>query len=73
MGHRVMLPLMIPLFLLTPWLTYVVYPPTQKKSPEAPAWAAEELKTLGAITFKEYLNGRTCNCCICSMDIWNRV
>lgn len=51
----VMLPLMIPLFLLTPWLTYVVYPPTQKKSPEAPAWAAEELKTLGAITFKEYL------------------
>ena len=51
----VMLPLMIPLFLLTPWLTYVVYPPTQKKSPEAPAWATEELKTLGAITFKEYL------------------
>ena len=51
----VMLPLMIPLFLLTPWLTYIVYPPTQKKSPEAPAWAAEELKTLGAITFKEYL------------------
>jgi L-tartrate/succinate antiporter len=52
---KVMIPLMIPLFLLTPWLTYVVYPPTQKKSPEAPAWAAEELKTLGAITFKEYL------------------
>ncbi|MDD2886689.1 MAG: DASS family sodium-coupled anion symporter [Aliarcobacter sp.] len=51
----VMLPLMIPLFLLTPWLTYVVYPPTQKQSPEAPAWAAEELKTLGAVTFKEYL------------------
>ena len=51
----VMLPLMIPLFLLTPWLTYVIYPPTQKKSPEAPAWATEELKTLGAITFKEYL------------------
>ena len=51
----VMLPLMIPMFLLTPWLTYVIYPPTQKKSPEAPAWATEELKTLGAITFKEYL------------------
>ncbi|MCT7574859.1 anion permease [Aliarcobacter butzleri] len=51
----VMLPLMIPLFLLTPWLTYVIYPPTQKTSPEAPAWAAEELKKLGAITFKEYL------------------
>ena len=51
----VMLPLMVPLFLITPWLAYVVYPPTQKSSPEAPAWAAEELKTLGAITFKEYL------------------
>ena len=51
----IMLPLMIPLFLLTPGLAYVVYPPTQKQSPEAPAWATEELKTLGAITFKEYL------------------
>lgn len=51
----VMLPLMVPLFLITPWLIYVVYPPTQKQSPEAPAWAAEELKKLGAITFKEYL------------------
>jgi L-tartrate/succinate antiporter len=51
----VMLPLMVPLFLLTPWLTYVVYPPTQKSSPEAPAWASEELKKLGSITPKEYL------------------
>jgi len=51
----VMLPLMVPLFLITPWLIYVIYPPTQKQSPEAPAWAAEELKKLGAITFKEYL------------------
>ncbi|WP_419771246.1 MAG: DASS family sodium-coupled anion symporter [Candidatus Marinarcus sp.] len=51
----IMLPLMIPLFLLTPWLVYVVYPPTQKTSPEAPAWAAEELKKLGAITAKEIL------------------
>ena len=52
---KIMLPLMIPLFLLTPWLTYVVYPPTQKQSPEAPAWAKEELSKLGSITFKEYL------------------
>ena len=51
----IMLPLMIPMFLLTPWLTYVIYPPTQKKSPEAPAWASEELKKLGPVTFKEYL------------------
>ena len=27
---KIMLPLMIPLFILTPWLTYVIYPPTQK-------------------------------------------
>ncbi|WP_418186277.1 anion permease [Aliarcobacter vitoriensis] len=52
---KIMLPLMVPLFLLTPWLTYVVYPPTQKKSPEAPAWAAEELKKIGSVTFKEFL------------------
>ncbi|MCT7537981.1 anion permease [Aliarcobacter butzleri] len=52
---KVMIPLMVPLFLLTPWLAYVIYPPTQKKSPEAPAWASEELKKLGPITFKEYL------------------
>jgi L-tartrate/succinate antiporter len=51
----IMLPLMIPLFLITPWLVYVVYPPTQKTSPEAPAWAAEELKKLGGITTKELL------------------
>ena len=52
---KIMIPIMIPLFLITPWLTYIVYPPTQKKSPEAPAWAAEELKKLGSVTFKEYL------------------
>ena len=52
---KIMIPIMIPLFLITPWLTYIVYPPTQKKSPEAPAWATEELKKLGSITFKEYL------------------
>ena len=51
----IMLPIMIPLFLITPWLVYVVYPPTQKQSPEAPAWAAEELKQLGKITPKEIL------------------
>lgn len=51
----IMLPLMIPLFLLTPWLVYIVYPPTQKTSPEAPAWAAAELEKLGRITAKELL------------------
>lgn len=51
----VMIPTMLPLFLLTPWLAYVVYPPTQKKSPEAPAWAAEELKKMGSVSVKELM------------------
>ena len=51
----IMIPLMIPLFLLTPLLIYIIYPPTQKSSPDAPAWAAKELKELGAITGKEIL------------------
>lgn len=51
----VMVPIMMPLFFLTPILVYVIYPPTQKKSPEAPAWATEELKKMGAVTGKELL------------------
>jgi len=52
---KIMIPLMLPLFLLTPWLAYVLYPPTQKQSPEAPIWAANELKKMGSISFKEIL------------------
>ncbi len=51
----VMIPTMLPMFLLTPWLAYVVYPPTQKSSPEAPAWAAAELTKMGSITKKELM------------------
>ena len=51
----IMLPLMLPLFILTPLLVYLVYPPTQKHSPEAPAWAAKELEKIGSITKKEVL------------------
>ncbi|WP_024955828.1 DASS family sodium-coupled anion symporter [Sulfurospirillum arcachonense] len=47
--------IMIPLFLAVPLLTYIVYPPEQKTSPEAPAWAAEELRKMGSITSKELL------------------
>ncbi|WP_419774105.1 DASS family sodium-coupled anion symporter [Halarcobacter sp.] len=46
---------MIPLFLLVPYLAYLIYPPEQKHSPEAPAWAAEELKKMGSITQKELI------------------
>ncbi|MDD3323941.1 MAG: DASS family sodium-coupled anion symporter [Sulfurospirillaceae bacterium] len=52
---KIMVPLMIPLFLITPLLTYLIFPPTQKYSPEAPAWAKAELEKLGSITFKEIL------------------
>ncbi len=43
----------IPLFLAVPLLTYIIYPPTQKKSPEAPAWAAKELDKMGKFSKKE--------------------
>ncbi|MGB0989952.1 MAG: DASS family sodium-coupled anion symporter [Halarcobacter sp.] len=46
---------MIPLFLLVPYLAYLIYPPEQKHSPEAPAWPAEELKKMGSITQKELI------------------
>ncbi|WP_333802911.1 DASS family sodium-coupled anion symporter [Sulfurospirillum sp.] len=54
---KVMVPLMLPLFLVTPLLVYWIYPPTQKQSPEAPAWARDELKKMGRISFKEILMG----------------
>lgn len=43
------------LFLLTPILTYWIYPPEIKGSSEAPRWAADELVKMGKITLKEYL------------------
>ncbi|HWR04367.1 MAG TPA: DASS family sodium-coupled anion symporter [Humidesulfovibrio sp.] len=46
-------PVGIGLFLAVPWLTYVLYPPTQKVSADAPIWAASELVKLGPITRKE--------------------
>ena len=52
---KTMIPVMLPLFLLTPWLAYVIYPPTQKHSPEAPAWATEELIKMGKISTKELM------------------
>lgn len=48
-------PVGILLLLLAPILTYLIYPPTMKKAPDAPKWAAEELKKLGPITRKELL------------------
>jgi L-tartrate/succinate antiporter len=47
------LPVGIILFLATPLLTYIIYPPTQKTSENAPIWAGEELRKLGPISARE--------------------
>jgi L-tartrate/succinate antiporter len=52
---KIMVPLMIVPFLATPLLAYVLFPPTQKHSPEAPLWAKEELSAMGRISGKEIL------------------
>ncbi len=46
-------PVGILLFLAVPYLTYLLYPPTQKVSEDAPVWAASELAKLGSITSRE--------------------
>jgi citrate:succinate antiporter/L-tartrate/succinate antiporter len=47
------LPAGIILFILTPWLTYKLYPPEVKGSPEVAAWAKDEASQLGKMTSKE--------------------
>lgn len=54
---KIMIPLMLPLFFITPLLAYYVFPPTQKHSPEAPLWAQRELQKMGKLSFKETLMG----------------
>jgi L-tartrate/succinate antiporter len=41
------------LFILLPLITYKIYPPQLKSSPDVPVWAAGELKKMGRITIKE--------------------
>jgi citrate:succinate antiporter/L-tartrate/succinate antiporter len=48
-------PIGVPLLALVPLLVYVLYPPGIKASPEVPAWAARELRGMGAITRQELL------------------
>jgi L-tartrate/succinate antiporter len=47
------LPVGIVLFLLVPILLYKIYPPEIKSSPEAPKWASEQLKAMGAVSRRE--------------------
>ena len=48
-------PVGLVLFLATPLLTYVIYPPERKTSEDAPVWAAEELQRLGPISGREII------------------
>ncbi len=48
-----MLPVGLLLFVLTPAVTYVVYPPTIRRGPEVVGWAAAELASMGAISRRE--------------------
>lgn len=41
------------LLLLTPLVTYYLYPPTQKNFPDTPAWAREELRKMGPLSLRE--------------------
>lgn len=52
---KIIAPCGILLFLLTPWLAYVLYPPESKGSQQASDWAKGELQRMGSITIKEIL------------------
>jgi L-tartrate/succinate antiporter len=47
------LPVGVPLLLMQPALLYAIYPPEIKKAPEAPRWAAEQLREMGRMTRQE--------------------
>jgi L-tartrate/succinate antiporter len=50
-----MLPAGVALTMLTPLLTYYIYPPTEKNFPAVPGWAAAELEKMGPISQKEII------------------
>ena len=48
-----LLPVGVLLFIFLPLIVYKIYPPEVKSSPDVPLWAAEEIKRMGLISFKE--------------------
>lgn len=50
---RASVPWALPLLLLLPLLTYVIYPPQLRRSGEATSWAREELRTMGRVSWRE--------------------
>ena len=51
------LPFGLLLFVLTPLVTYIVYPPSIVRAPEAVKWAAAELAAMGSISGREVTMG----------------
>ena len=49
------LPMGLFLFLLTPYLTYILYPPEVRSSPDISNWARDELKAMGPLQRNEWL------------------
>ena len=47
----------IVMLLAVPVLTYFLYPPEVKEGKEVPAWAAEELRTMGRLSTREMILG----------------
>jgi L-tartrate/succinate antiporter len=54
---RASLPFALPLLLALPLLTYWIFPPEIKRSPEASNWARSELESMGGITWRETVLG----------------
>ena len=50
---RASVPFALPLLLALPLLTYVIFPPEIKRSPEAATWAGAELAKMGGISWRE--------------------
>jgi len=48
------LPIGAVLVIAVPWLVYWIYPPEVRASEEVPAWAAQELATMGPVTRREW-------------------
>jgi len=62
-----MLPVGVLLFILVPYLIYLIYPPGVKTSSEVPAWAAAEIAKMGKITLKEVLMALLV---VCALALW---
>jgi L-tartrate/succinate antiporter len=61
------LPVGILLFILVPYLVYIIYPPELKTSAEVPKWAANELAKMGKITRNEVIMSLLV---VCALILW---